>query len=362
VTSLLVTRALAHLDAFLARECRGYADDDSLVRTARALSERYTTGMAKGDEPEPDDASSLAYLAHFGPRAIVATAYALRALEHEKAPVHVVDVGAGSGAASLVFALWGTKKLALVERSEKSLATAAKLLAGTGAKVRAIPVDARVCKRPVHDDDDVDVLFSAFTFGELVPRTGNDSTRDDVRSTFAQLHAWAPDAPRIVLVDAGDRLRARPLQMLRDALALEKRPILSPCPHQDACPALLRERDWCHQKAPKDLPPRLAQFARNVGRDDEEMALMHLVLGRVGEQAAPDSVLAIGDARVEKGRVRLPVCGAQGVRFVQALKRTREAHDALLEIERGARLPGSLVKLARGDVAHVESASDLVDA
>src|SRR5690606_20844791 len=55
------------------------------------------------------------------------------------------------------------------------------------------------------------------------------------------------------------------------------------------------------------------------------------------ERAAASAVVrVIGEPRVEKGRVRLPVCGPAGLRFLQALKRERPLHDALAAVERGS--------------------------
>jgi hypothetical protein len=104
------------------------------------------------------------------------------------------------------------------------------------------------------------------------------------------------------------------------------------------------------------LPEKLARFARAVGRDDERMAASFLVVAPAEGAPRDPAVLVIGDPLVEKGRVRVPVCGPGGLRFVQALKRHRDAHDALATLPRGAMLPGSLAQGARDHTAHVEEA------
>jgi hypothetical protein len=124
------------------------------------------------------------------------------------------------------------------------------------------------------------------------------------------------------------------------------------CPHHDICPALVRDRDWCHEVIDRNLTEKFASFARLVGRDEERMSTFALVVGAVGENVQhANELLVIGDAREEKGRVRLPVCGPRGLRFLQALKRKRAAHDALVDVKRGARLamPGDF----EGDTAHL---------
>jgi ribosomal protein RSM22 (predicted rRNA methylase) len=172
------------------------------------------------------------------------------------------------------------------------------------------------------------VLSAAFVIGEL-------GTDVDVAAWVRRLAGGAA----VVVVDAGDRPRARRLQCLRDALIRHDDVVIfGPCPHQDPCPALVRERDWCHDRVDKNLPPRLAAFARLVGRDDAAMSLSWLSFGP-GAPPARDAVVVIGEPRREKGRARLPVCGPAGLRFVQVLQRDKSLFRHALAIERGARLP-----------------------
>jgi hypothetical protein len=333
-------RALAHLDAFLERTHRGYADDKRLHDEARTLSHAYTMGATFSN----DAASTIAYLAHFGPRAIAAVSHALT---FTNARDNVVDIGAGSGASTLAVVMAGAKSVTLVDASAKSLAMAQRLLEGTGARVRGHARDAIGFV-----DKNAQLLLSAFAFGELP---------GEPAEAFASLAKCAPSARSIVLVDAGDRLRSRRLQSARDAiasgaLALGALNIRGPCAHLEPCPALVREKDWCHARIDKALDvagtERLARFARAVGRDDERMSASFLVLDDRPALEEP-ALVVIGDPLKEKGRARLPVCGPGGVRFLQALKRDRAAFDALLDVPRGARLPTSAASDVREGTGHI---------
>lgn len=378
-------RALAHLDAFLERTHPGFATDKRLHDEARALSHAYTTGAVFSN----DAASTLAYLAHFGPRAIAAVSHALTFTNVHDA---VVDIGAGSGASALAAVMAGAKSVTLVDSSAKSLVFAQRLLEGTGARVTTHARDATGFV-----DKNAQLLLSAFAFGEL-PGEPADA--------FAALAKCAPNAKGIVVVDAGDRLRSRRLQTARDAIAAGAlvigtaatgglRNIRGPCAHLEPCPALVRERDWCHARIDKALVPtavtagdasgtegaggaggiggtggtngaeRLARFARAVGRDDERMSASFLVLddrpaiGSGGAGAEDVALVVIGDPLKEKGRARLPVCGPGGLRYLQALKRDREAYRALLDVARGARLPLAAAQDVREGTGHVVDPSTL---
>lgn len=351
MSTSIQTRALIHLEAFLERAHPGFADDARLHEEARALSHAYTTG--EGAPHSGDAAASLAYLAHFGPRAIAAVGHALSFTRPQRG-ARAIDIGAGSGASALVLAMHGCTHLVLVDASAKALATARRLLDGTGAVVDVHARDARGFV-----DKKAQLVLSAFAFGEI-----GGQPLEALRS----LAASAPNARALVVVDAGDRVRARRLQTARDALVLEagesgsmatQLHLRAPCAHLEPCPALVRERDWCHARIDKGLDvtgtDKLARFARAVGRDDERMSASFLVLDD-GPPITADGarLVVIGDALKEKGRARLPVCGPAGLRYVQALKRDRAAFDALLAVPRGAYLPLDVAREVREGTAHIE--------
>jgi ribosomal protein RSM22 (predicted rRNA methylase) len=328
-----IANALTRLEAFLSEKHAGFESDRALADAARRLSVLYTEG---GAPPSARAAASAAYLAHFGPRAIASVTYALGACAH--VPRHAVDVGAGSGASALALLSAGVQRVTLIERDGASLEMAKALLAPFGSRARFVA--GEIDRAP---PTDADALVSAFSFGEIAA---------EPRPAFDSLMRLAPKADTVVLVDAGDHARARRLQTLRDALVLEGRAIAGPCAHTDPCPALVRERDWCHDRIDKHLSVKLARFSELVGRDSAHMSLSWLV---VGERTHKDAIIVIGEPFKEKGRVRAPVCGPSGVRFVQALKRHRAAHDALLDMPRGTRLPVALAGTSAGtDTVHVD--------
>ena len=334
-----VTAALNVLDAFLEKAAPGYADSTVLADAARRISVDYTQTRQIDD----DAAASVAYLAHFGPRAVVALARALRSLPAGTAPRHVLDVGAGCGASALAWLAAGAKKVTLVERSAKALALAKQLHAGKPVELRAQSLFDSC------NNTDVTHLSAVFVVGELPEDT-------DLPALFKRL---AQNAQHTVVVDAGDQPRARRLQHLRDGLVVDNAVVVyGPCPHTEPCPALIRERDWCHDRVDKTLPPRLAQFARKVGRDAAAMSLSWLAFGRGTAAIAAPGIVVIGEPRAEKGRVRVPVCGPGGLRFLQVLKRDKAAYRAAEDLGRGHRLP--LPAGLSGDTLHASSVEQLV--
>lgn len=327
----------------------GWPDDEGLIKIARSLSEGFTDERPTTTPAATADVAH-AYLAYFAPRTLAAVSSALAFAD---VPERIVDVGAGTGAAALAFAAAGTSELLLVDRDARALERARDLLARLPEPLRPTSVKTSVVdasSSTTLSSGDLTVV-SAFTLGELRP----DAEASEVLDLLLTL---SPSAPRLFLVDAGDRRRARRVQGVRDAALERGWHVRAPCPHEGPCPALERRRDWCHLRAPRRLTSRLERFAEAVGRDPLALSYSFVDLVRHDVERDDEQVLVIGEARREKGRARLPVCGGGGLRFLQALKRDREAHDALLAIERGA-----VVRDAgwerRGDTARVDDAESL---
>jgi ribosomal protein RSM22 (predicted rRNA methylase) len=326
--------ALIALERFLSDAHPGFERDARFVDAARALSHAYTRTRAI----DVDAAASLPYLAHFGPRAIAAVAHAVDRGAIDVAGV-VVDVGAGSGASALAWGLLGASTVVAVEPSARALALAERL--GRSAGVRIVPLTGRADNvSTIAELKKATIVSAAFCIGEweIVDEDENANVGGVVDAAFARV---ADSAAVAVVVDAGDHARARRLQRLREHIVGAGLTVRGPCPHRDACPALVRERDWCHDRIEKHLPEKLARFTAAVGVDEAAMSLSWLAWERRprGEQFDDRrNVVVIGAPQKEKGRVRIPVCGPGGLRFAQALKRDRSAYSLALDLPRGARL------------------------
>lgn len=339
---------LRHLDEAYA----GWETDSRILEAARALSEGFTR---RPDERTPDlelRTFRAAYLAYFAPRAIAATDFTLRSSFALAPDSIVLDVGSGTGGAALVAAAAGARRVVLLDRDPQALSVAERLLGALDKtplmETRAIEFFGSAWKAPF-----ATVLLSAFSLGELLREHSEDEVLDKLMDA-------APNATRWLLIDAGDSARARKMQSFREAALSRAFRITAPCPHASACPALVRKRDWCHTKINRALPERLAAFARAVGRDDTFMNLSYLALDRVvgHDVPQPSALRVLGDPIREKGRLRLPVCGPDGIRFLQALKRHRGAHRTLLEMARGQEF-GLTGTTRKGDTVHVDNAESI---
>jgi ribosomal protein RSM22 (predicted rRNA methylase) len=217
-------------------------------------------------------------------------------------PRRVLDLGAGTGAAGrAVRGCFGEDvELVAVDRVPGPGILVADLLRG----VRPVGVSGRF-----------DLIVAAHLLNEL------DLDLDGRARLVA---GWCrdllePDGMCIV-IEPALRETARALLGVRDRLLGAGLRVAAPCFCQAACPALQRDRDWCHDSAEVLV----------AGRSRVDFS--YLVLRR--------SVAAAGDAgryRVvsdpikDKGRLRFFVCGAQGRFELMRLNRDRSVTNQALD-------------------------------
>jgi SAM-dependent methyltransferase len=146
------------------------------------------------------------------------------------------------------------------------------------------------------------------------------------------------DKGSLVIVEPALRDRTRHLHRVRDALlAAGTASVFAPCLHANACPALAREADWCHEDLPVDLPPWLVPIARAAGLRWQGLTFSYLVLRKDGyclEDTMPESarLRAVSELIVSKGKKEAFLCGrrapqAPGERFL-AVRLDRDASAA----------------------------------
>jgi ribosomal protein RSM22 (predicted rRNA methylase) len=221
-------------------------------------------------------------------------------------PRHALDLGAGTGAAGrAVCAQWPDVELVAVDK-----------VAGPGV-VRA---DVARALRPAGVTGQFDLIVAAHLLNEL-------SLDLDGRARLVA--GWCrellePDGT-CILVEPALRETSRGLLGVRDRLRAAGVFVVAPCLLQGPCPALARERDFCHMSA--------AAVAQGRSRVD----FSYLVLRKQGVPCADTSRYRIvSDPMKDKGRLRLFACGPAGRLLVTRLDRDRSpANQILDEIERG---------------------------
>jgi hypothetical protein len=232
--------------------------------------------------------------------------------------VSVLDLGAGTGAAGdAVRDAWeGRIRLVSVDR-----------VAGGGATRPGDVTDVGRLAREVLGGQRFDLVVAAHVLNELEPER---QTADRPHRLARLVQSWCEtlltEAGTLIIVEPALRETSRVLLGVRDLLvAGDSLRIVAPCFFAGPCPALSRDRDWCHDAA---------------GSVDFSYLVVRLA-GPAGETADPALFRIVSDSMPEKGRLRLFGCGAGGRQAVVRLNRHESDANA------------DLGMLQRGDVARI---------
>jgi SAM-dependent methyltransferase len=232
----------------------------------------------------------------------------------------VLDLGAGTGAAA--------DAVRQVLGAGVEIVSVDRVNAQPGGRV--VLADLRQPGRPPGVQGRFELIVAAHLLNEL--GMGPEKQAAVVFAWVRELLAETDDA-LAVLVEPALRETSRALLTVRDRLVSAGLFVVAPCFWQGSCPALIRDRDWCHAAAPwpPDAPPGRGGGARS------RVDFSYLVLARRGEAESDRRLFrVVSDAMVDKGRLRLYGCGPAGRHALIRLNRERaEANQDFELAQRG---------------------------
>ncbi len=261
---------------------------------------------------------------------------------------HVLDLGAGTGAgaaaAVLGLAERGARRVEVtaVDREPESLAFARELfgeapLAGISS-LRAERGDLRVDR--AIPGGPWDLVLLAFSVNEAF-HAAEPGTAAAAVARLLETHARSLSPGGVLLaVEPALAETARRLEEARDLLAAGgETAMIAPCTHRLPCPLRGVAGAWCHEVRSFEPPPEVHLVNRRLHRDVTGVKFSFLALG--GRGAPPADPPAV-DVRLlstptrENGKASAWGCASDGSRVrVEALRRDRDAHAALLARSRG---------------------------
>jgi SAM-dependent methyltransferase len=290
-------------------------------RSASRNSSRIHAGLTGaralvGTRYLADEGLRREYAAEIAPRTEAALAKILaEVFAHDDAlPRRALDLGAGTGAAGA--ALRARFGPALDVASVDRVAAPGVM---TADLARALPaVEGRF-----------DIIVAAHLLGELFldePEAERIEAR--ARRVLAWTRALLADGGTLVLLEPALRETSRGLLAVRDRLIVSGLHVVAPCFWAGPCPALARERDWCHDAV------------RATGATGRRVDFTYLALRAAPPPAAPMTTFrVVSDRLVEKGRLKIFGCGPAGRQPIVRLDRAASPANAAMD------------ELARGDVA-----------
>jgi Mitochondrial small ribosomal subunit Rsm22 len=251
------------------------------------------------------------YVEEIAPRTGAALAKILTELfpPDEAPPVRALDLGAGTGAVGVALRGHfgdGIDVLA-VDREP-----------GPGVMVADLsrelpPVEGRF-----------DLIVAAYLLNELFVGASFDGQIEArARRVLVWCRTFLADGGTAILIEPALRETSRALLAVRDRLIASGLHVVAPCFWAGPCPALERERDWCHDSAKVPGAPRV-DFA-------------YLALRATPALTHPRTLYrVVSDALPEKGRLKIFGCGAAGRHALVLLDRQSSPSNAVFgELERG---------------------------
>jgi ribosomal protein RSM22 (predicted rRNA methylase) len=258
------------------------------------------------------------YEAEIAPRTRAALARILTQLGPRLGGVQrVLDLGAGTGAAG-----------AAVKQYLRALGTDVTVVSVD--QVEALPgvivADLRRDVRPRGVEGKFDLIVAAHVLNEL-------GAKMTVVQRASLVFAWArellADGGLLLLLEPALRETGRGLLGVRDRMIEAGYAVVAPCFWQGPCPALVRERDWCHDSAPwlatEDDGGAVGDpHAQGQGKARSRVDYAYVVLTRAADRLTDKRLFRIvSDPIEEKGRLRLYGCGPAGRHALVRLDRER---------------------------------------
>jgi ribosomal protein RSM22 (predicted rRNA methylase) len=271
----------------------------ALRKARESLSQDYREGRSS---PFSDEAKRLAYL---GARMPATFAAIHKVLQNVSLKGTLLDLGAGPGTAS-----WAAAELfpelteiTLIEKSLEAI-TLGKSLADQHPVLKKASWLHQSLGDPIPK---ADTAILSYVLGEL-----NDPLS-------AAEKCWEA-APLLILIEPGTPKAFQVMRKVRQRLIDLKAHIISPCPHQLACP--IQGNDWCHFAARVERT-RLHRLLKegSLGYEDEKFC--YLIASKL--PGTPFSNRITRHPLKQSGYVRLSLCTDQGKIEVKTISRKDKA-------------------------------------
>jgi len=366
VLSEPVLRALASVTRLSGGDATTPVPDD-LCRRVAELSQLFTRERKSlASSYLDDELSRLAYLAYFLPVNFAKVQVLLgempapiRQEDMTARPFTLLDLGSGPGTAALGVLDWARRspllrhrplEVVAVDRSFQALEDCKKLWnvyvgaeRAEGLKLTTVRLDLErnhpQTNRTINATRPYDLIVLANVLNELFP-----SARDPIQKRaelVRDLLSLLDQHGTLMIIEPALREISRQLHLVRDRL-LEDRlcTVYSPCLHEQPCPALIKETDWCHEERPWTAPPLVAAIDRKVEFIKDALKFTYLLLRKDGRRIvrrAPEVYRVVSELRSMKGEKRAWLCNETGRPEVGRLDRERsETNAAFDDWHRGA--------------------------
>lgn len=277
-----------------------------LQAASQALTDRYLHESGQGKRLVKNEVEAVAYAAARMPATYGAVFAALQSTLgcFDGEITSVLDIGAGTGAASWAAAqLTNAASFVCLEREETMLALG-KQLAGCHPTLqgsRWVRQDLTAAPLSEH----ADLVIASYALGEL-----NEETRVRVWDAL-----WQAADKLLVIIEPGTPVGFGQIRAARDYLREHGGTVAAPCPHGESCPL---EEDWC-QFACRVARSKLHKQLKGGDAPYEDEKFSFVALAKTG--ARPVQARILRHPLKEPGRIALRLCTADGLQTQTVTKK-----------------------------------------
>ena len=207
-----------------------------LKAASKIITDKYKNESGKGKKLVTDKLDAEVYSVYRMPATFGACYDALSYVSElfDESIDSVIDVGAGSGAASWASDnIFGPSKITCLERESSMRDLGKKLMECDPSILHKTTWLSFDITKDIPADN-ADMIISSYMFNELDP--------EDIRSSVLKL--WDKTDKLLVIVETGTPRGFSVIKTIRDILIEQGGFLVAPCTHDSPC--RLASDDWCH--------------------------------------------------------------------------------------------------------------------
>ena len=283
-----------------------------------ALSEQYRSGE---NNHITDELSLKVYAVSRYPATFKAFYTALDySLAHYNGEIKsVIDVGAGSGAASLASLLkLDLDKVTLLEKESQMIEIGKYLFEGTEYSDKVCYQQIDVTKNIINKT--CDMVVASYVLNEL----------DDIGRINVVNQMWNMANKVVVIVEPGTPKGFKIIKQVRDYLISLGGHILAPCPHVQECPML--DSDWCHFST-RVMRSKLHKLLKGGDAPYEDEKFSYIAFSKEKCTACNSRVLR--HPIINPGYVELELCSIDGIKKNKVTKKEKDKYKTARKLSVG---------------------------
>lgn len=282
---------------------------EQMRRISQQLTQRYHNESGRGQVLVNRDDEVLVYSLVRMPATYAAVSHALaHALERfPSAPATLLDVGAGTGAATWAAAeQLSFQQITCFEREPAMRALGQALMADSGdfsAAPRWVSGDVTRDALPCH----ADLVIASYMLNEFSPAA----------RTAALDKLWDAANDLLLILEPGSPEGFALLSQARAHLLAKGAFPVAPCTHGGPC-----QNDWCHFSA-RVARSRLHKFLKEGDAPYEDEKFCYIAFSRRPVELPSGRILR--HPQVSKGQIELSLCRPEGISSLTVRKRDGDA-------------------------------------